>query len=600
MLKKTVRFLATAAVCAAFPAATLSEEPAAVAAFAASPWRETPARVGSLPGMWVKDAGFRGQWAPFRFRGSEFGQSVVLWNGTDLADPLTGTAELGFVPDAWIDSTAVFSGPDPDGAGAVGAVLALGSGRPIPARPVTDILYDKDAGGFGRTCVSFSRPLSRRLSFRFGLADRNTSDGSSEPGSSDRTIHGEALFRISNGWRAGFLHGNRLWNADLPFRAVPPGDSTAVGPFPLRRDRVLQRLRVEADRMNTVIDLTRDRVETRLAEGRDVSAWNAAFSARQSAGLNPALTWGLRVRRDDLKTAGAPRTSAWTAAAFADAGIRLPRRLEEDVQGRLVLSSDQRIRFAGSSRLTWSPSDRVRSWISFHQGLREPSPGERSGWMFMPFPALTTEDADRTGWKSGRSPNPSLHPERSENWETGLTMELTRRIRAGMLLYSRSVSDVIGLSSPGAWVNGGRTRFRGLETSASIGPFFGFSCSAALNWARSENESGFTLFDRPNVWASGSAVWRASLFGGDLVPVCSAGFRMWSEFWGETAGSGGYFPALLPAAVPLDVRVSAVIMERACLSFGWQNVMAASAALVPGYPLPARLTTFGIRWILFD
>jgi hypothetical protein len=608
MKNASVWILAAALAGAAFPTDARCDEsgnpPAwpetAVVSFGASTWRETAGRFGSLPGVWMKDTGYRGQWAPFRFRGSEFSHSVVLWNGMDLSDPLTGTADLGFMPDAWIDTLRTASGSDPDGRGAIGAVLDIASGGGIAGRPVTDIVYDKDGGGFGRTCVSFSRPLSRRLSFRVALADRNTSDSSAEPESRDRTVHGQVRFKVSDSWRLEYTHGAGDWNAALPFTAAVPGDSASRNPFPFDRNRQIHRLRVEGNRLNTVLDFLSDRTRYGLADEPDISAGNTGLSLRQSSGRNPLLAWGLRAKQEDLAVSGPDPDPVWTGSSFADATVRLHESLTAGAQGRFVLSSDRAVRFAGSARLSWMPSGAASAWVSFHQGLREPSTGERSGWMFMPFPALTTEDAVRTGWRSPHHPNRSLRPERSENWEAGVRMSVSDRIRGGLCLYSRTVSDVIGFSASGAWANGATSRFRGFETDACIGPFFGFSCSASLNWGRFEDAGGFSLFDRPNVWASGSAVWSASFFGGDLVPAVSAGIRSWSEFWSEMQGAGFFYPVLLPTAAPLDIKLSAVIMERACVSFGWQNVLSASAALVPGYPLPVRLTTFAFRWMLFE
>lgn len=608
MKKATAWILAVTAAWTVLPAVGRCDESVteradpltAVTAFGASIWRETPDRIGSLPGIWMKDTGYRGQWAPFRFRGSEFSQSTVLWNGTDLSDPLTGTADLGFMPEAWIDTLRAATGPDPYGRGAIGVVLDIDSGIRIPARPVTDIVYDKDGGGFNRTCASFSRPLSRRLSFRVGFADRNTSDGSTEPESRNRTLHGQIHFRVSDSWRLEYLHGSGDWHAELPFTAAVPGDSTAWNPFPFYRNRLLHRLRAEEKGLNTVLDLTWDRTRYGLSDAPEISARNMELSLRQSSGTNPLLSWGLAAKHEALALSGPDPEGVWTGSAFTDAAVPLPADWTAGGQVRLVRSADGNFRSAGSARLSWQPAGTASAWISFHQGLREPSAGERTGLMFLPFPALTTDDAVRTGWRSPLVQNPSLRPERSVNWEAGFRTRINDRIRAGLCVYSRTVSNVIGLTSSGAWDNGGRMRFRGLETDAGLGPFLGFSCSAALNWGRFEDDNGFTLFDRPNVWASGSAVWRLSLFGGDLVPMLSAGFHSWSEFWSEMPGAGYFYPVLLPAAVPLDFKLSAVVMKRACVSFGWRNVLSSSAALVPGYPLPVRLTTFGFRWMLFD
>jgi hypothetical protein len=72
------------------------------ASFSKSVCRETADILRNFPGIWAKQLGSR-----------EFGQSVALWNGFEIADPWTGLTDINWIPDAWIDSVTVYPALSP-------------------------------------------------------------------------------------------------------------------------------------------------------------------------------------------------------------------------------------------------------------------------------------------------------------------------------------------------------------------------------------------------------------------------------------------------------------------------------------------------------
>ena len=137
------------------------------------PYQETADVIGILPAMWVKGLGVQGQWNPLRFRGSDYAQTVFLFNGINFNDPWTGLPDWNFLPEAWLDSIRCLPALNPHGPAAIGAVVDASSGREPGGRPLTGIAYSRTGDGFSRTSASFSKAVSNRMTIRAAGAFRN-------------------------------------------------------------------------------------------------------------------------------------------------------------------------------------------------------------------------------------------------------------------------------------------------------------------------------------------------------------------------------------------------------------------------------------------
>jgi outer membrane cobalamin receptor len=177
-------------------------------AFSRIPYRETAGVIEILPGMWMKDLGAQGQWNPVRYRGGGFSQTVFLVNGFNFNDPWTGMPDWNFLPEAWLDSVKCHSAMNPFGVTPVGAVIDAATERELAQRPLTEIAYSKTGDGFSRTCASFSKAVSNRLTLRAAAAFRNYGESVIPPASDDVTVHGQARFRLSPDWRMEYFFGH--------------------------------------------------------------------------------------------------------------------------------------------------------------------------------------------------------------------------------------------------------------------------------------------------------------------------------------------------------------------------------------------------------
>jgi hypothetical protein len=562
--------------------------------------RETTGLFESLPGFWVKRLGVGGQSVPFRFRGSEWNQSVALLNGMDLADPWTGIADPDAVPDAWTDSIAVYPSVNPFGLNAAGAVIDLASARDLPARALTRIVYDKDADGYERTRFSFSRSVSGRAVVLAG-ADMQKGGGEGSPVPADgRDVRALLRVRLPGAWRLeGLWSGSRM-DRGLPFPAkVPPPAEWSAPLAGFDRSLLRRGLTAAGGFLGTRLALFQTLGEYRMAGKPLARAGRTSLLLSQSWDRILPLAWGGETRFESLEPDGRGREKRTTGRAFVSSAWDPFRRTRVSAQADIRRSSDGRWRWGGSGLAAWTPDSAWTVHASASSGLRDPSLGETSGFWFFPFPALTPEE-----WSAGASAAPdssagSLRPERSLSVEAGLSVRPGPAAAAGLSVYRRSVRDFI-VRPAGRFVNRGERIFMGAEGSLRLGPWHALSAEASLNWMRAETGDGGRLYDRPTVWGRAAVTWTASWFGGDLKPGISAAFSSWGGFW-AMAGPSDVFTGLpVPEGRTLDVCASARVMERAFVYFTMGNALAGGAVSVPGHPLPGRLTRFGLSWDLFD
>jgi hypothetical protein len=563
--------------------------------------RETSDILRTFPGMWEKQLGSRGQWSPVRFRGCDFGQSAVFWNGFEITDPWTGYPDLSLIPDAWIDSLKVYPALSPLPVRPIGAVVDMASDRGTRKRPVTRINYDKDGNGYGRTFIEFSRPFSTRLDLGFGLAFRKYGNEGFSPGSDDETMHGQVNYRIAKEWKLAYRILRDKSNLDLPFSIYVPGD-TLLQILP-RFDRRQTRhfVNVSGAFLETEFRIDRASFAYGLERCPGVEANHTELLLSQSAvaGKLP-LAWGVRIKWEDFSTPVIGRETSRTAHALLGTRIPFFRIFQTDVQAHVHSSTNRGVDFLGSGQVSWRPVDTFSGWISLFQGIRDPSTGERTGWFFSPFPPLTPND-----WLSSLSqvdpaPNPSLHSERSFNFETGFEARLNPLVETTIRLHGRKVENLIVRSESGKFINTDGNRFWGAESSIRLGPFRNFSADIALNYLKSQDDARQNLFDRPNFWGNGDLSWTGSFFSGDLLPTLSADIRTSSEFWNVLSRPDAFATELLPFQYLVDVKLSAVIMKKAAFSFAYENCLDGRVEWVAGHPVPSRLFVFGFSWELLD
>ena len=565
-----------------------------------SPYQETAGLLNVIPGMWAKDLGHQGQWNPIRYRGGDFTHLTLLLNGFEFNDPWTGLPDINFVPQAWVDSVKSYPAINPYGLSEIGAVVDVASGRILIQRPLTQIAYEKTSDGFGRTCASFSKAVSTRLTLRAAAAFRNYGKALRFPGSDDNTIYGQARFHLSDQWRMDYFFGRAGTESDLPFQGIAPGDTSFSDQIRFRRNQIHHIMTVSSVFLDTRLSVHYGSYDYRIEDRREFNAPKTSIRLEQSwNGLLP-LSWGFQSDWIKLKTDGFDSGNRWTGRAFIAAHATILPNLFARIQAGVQSSGEGRANLLGSGLMNWTASDKLAAWLSVHQGLRDPSLGEWTGCDFLPFPAVSSEEAPILIPNILAVPNRSLLPERSVNAEVGIETRRATWIRLRMCVFGRRVERTIERSLSGEFLNGTGQRFWGAESSVELGPWHHVSARAALNYLKAENARGYLLFDRPNFYGSGQVMWQGSFFKDDLAPAVAVRLRSWSEFWNSTIRYGETAAVLVPFASLLDVKVSATVMKKATVYWMMENILGAQAWSVAFFPLPVRLTTFGMTWELFD
>jgi hypothetical protein len=565
-----------------------------------SPYQETAGLLNDIPGMWVKDLGQQGQWNPVRYRGGDFTHSTLLLNGFEFNDPWTGLPDVNFIPQAWVDSVKCYPAMNPAGLSAIGAVMDIASGIEPSQRPLTEIAYEKTSDGFGRTCASFSKAVSSRLTLRAAAAFRKYGEGLHFPESDDNTIYGQARFRLSGQWRMDYFFGRAGTESDLPFRGIAPGDTSFLDQFRFRRNQTHHIMTVSSVFLDTRLSVRHDAYDYRIEGRREFTAPKTSIRLLQSWNGPLPLSWGFQSEWVELKTAGFESGNRWTGRVFAATHARLLPGLLARIQAGVHGSREGRASLLGSGLVNWTASEAMNAWMSVHQGIRDPALGEWTGCDFLPFPAITFEKTPTLFPDALSVPNRRLLPERSVNAEGGIEIRLPSRMRLRLCAFGRNVERTIELSPSGGFRNGAGQRFWGAESSVELGPWHHVSARGAVNYLKSENPRGGILFDRPNFHGSGEVTWMGSFFSDDLAPAVSMRLRSWSEFWNSATRNAETAAVLIPFASLLDVKVSATIMKKASVYWMIENVIGTRAWSVADFPLPVRLTTFGLTWELFD
>jgi hypothetical protein len=578
-----------------------SEDETVKASFSKLVCRETADILQNFPGIWTKQLESRGQWRPFRFRGSEFSQSVALWNGFEITDPWTGRPDLSWIPDAWIDSVKVFPVLGPRPFRPIGAVIDIESDQGSKRRPVTRIDYDKDRNGYGRTFVTFSKPFSTRLDLGFGLAVRQYGNAGALHAYDDEYVHGQMAYRITQGWKLTYRYIRDKSKLDLPFSTYVPSD-TLLQTFPRFDIRQTHHfLSVSGPFLRTEVRIRRSSYAYGVIVSPDVYAHQTGFSLQQAADSTiPSLSWGVQFKWEDFSTPVLRRENGTTAHAMLGTHFSFLRNFRADIQAHTHFSTDRRIYVLGSGQVSWRPADALSSWVAMFQGVRDPSLGERTGWFFSPFPPVTPNDWAAALQPLKSSSSRSLHPERSINAEAGCEVRLNLKIKATLRTYGRETEGLIVRSTSGAFVNAVRNRFWGAESSFRLGPFWNCSADIVLNYLKSEDDTRRDLFDRSNFWGNGCVSWTGSFFSGDLIPTLAVSIQTWSEFWNVLDRPNVPSMELLPFQYLMNVKLIAAIMKKAAASFTLENCLGSRAELVVGHPLPSRLFVFGFSWELLD
>ncbi|HDQ45349.1 MAG TPA: TonB-dependent receptor [bacterium] len=562
-----------------------------------------------LPGIWVRDLGLTGQFAPFRFAGAPAEQSVLCVDGVPLAEPWTEAVDLNRIPPEMVERIEIYPETNPFGLSQIGAAVNLVTRRPEPKRPETTFLYRTGGNGYSDLDIAFAQTFFSRLSLSSAVTLRKFAEDVPGIAYREQGVRARIAYRILERLRFRYDIMDGRHEGDMPHALTLPDHSARLSRPARKITHRDQRLALESSVLDLksilLVQMARSeylfRPETaegpppsRTPVGRTALDWSQ--DARQ-AGL--PLGWGLRLSENRLTGRDGKKFTAREQTAHVridpEYGTVSPRA---DLV--LVRFMEDAPRLSPALSADWRPSASASAGFSVSRRFRHPSLGETSGYALPAGPPETPDEYRRRYLGTAPFGNQSLKPERSD--QAGIHIRLTPLppLDATVRFFMRDTRDRIRFNpdtlSPG-FVNSGKARFGGIETMFRAGPFHRIELSGVVNYLRAVDGGGNFLQERPAVWGRGAVSWSQVFFRGDLKVrlQAAAGFR--SEFWALVqdqsvlAGDPG---------VIFDLKAVLTVMKHADVFLELDNLLNAGQFRVYGFPQTGRAFRYGLRWTVFD
>jgi iron complex outermembrane recepter protein len=401
----------------------------------------------------VRQRGANSMQADFSIRGGSFGQTLVLVDGlrmndsqtghhnSDLPIPLDSVARIEILPGA---------GSAHYGADAVGGVINV-----ITRRPESSFMRLRGGLGnfgtnqqraeFGHTRGEFYQQvsLSRELSTGF-IANRDYRylGGAYQAGIRTRWGNSSVLLASSD----------RVFGAQGFYGNFPSWERTKSWWVSGRQEFGSRTEASFAYRRHTdLFVLFRDN-PLRYTNHHIKNAVQAALRRRDPIGDKFQVSYGVEGFNDDIVSNNLGNRSRARGAAYAVVDARALRRFSVSFGARQEI-------YSGGQR-AFSPLASAAFWASSKIKIR----GNASRAFRLPtFTDLYYRDPANIG-------NPNLRSERAANYEGGVDLYLTERVRVETTVFRRNERDVIDfvrsdLTSPWRAINFQQLNFTGLETA---------------------------------------------------------------------------------------------------------------------------------------
>jgi vitamin B12 transporter len=448
----------------------------------------------SVPGMTVAQAGAPGQQTSVFTRGANSSQTLLLWNGIPLNQPLFGDVNWQFVPTEGVERVEVVRGPFSAlyGSNAVGGVVQLLTG----AR--RGVLFDLEGGerGYVRGGLAAGAGLGAA---QLDLAGNVRRSDDTRPGFNDFFDGEDLVARVLWGLRPGTSLG-LVARADdsrtgVPFSSGVPTPRTTISwqereaavPVEATGDRWLINARIAEARFTAGFRSPDDPfgafssdTRSQTLDGRLVGSWHVLRQPGQDLEVSLGTEGeGVRVTNRDSFGTNLDRAHQRTWAGFGqgswsggpvhfDLGLR---RDDNDVYG-----GQTSLRGGGVWRL--AAGTRLRA--SAGQAFRAPTLGE----LYFPF-----------------SGNPGLRPETGTSYEAAIEQDAGpwRLLLAGFenRQHNLIVFDPVAFRD----LNVGRARSRGLEGQVGFRGRWVYGQVNATRLEAVDQTTGLPLLRRPK-WSA--------------------------------------------------------------------------------------------------
>ena len=567
--------------------------------------------LATLPGLWVRDLGTTGQWASFRMAGSDENQPLVLLDGRPLMNPWTGICDLNLVPVEMISKIDVYPSQNPFGCSAIGGLINIVT-RDVPSnRPYTKFVYRTGDHNFSDLDITYGQKISSRFEILSGALLQKFGENLPDKKFKGQQIRSKIKVTLSRsiGLRYSVLHNKS--DLDIPYSIPIPGDTVSLASPHQKRSRYDHTLAVDLAAWgirNTVgIDHTAisyDLSDNQTDVEKSYPAQSTAIRFHQrTVILGLPLSLGIRMQRRQLRNSGGIWHKDTIIHGFFHGDFTAFRRCRNSFQVNPHVSTDDRLRWLLSNRLSVKIAERWSMWAGYAEAVRDPTLGERFGYPFLPTVSVTQNQLWLRDSGMNVIANPDLEPEFSRALETGMHWKW-RAVQTYIRGYTRTARNLIRATEGDGiirFTNETKETFLGMETRVMLGPWWGFRSAMTVNLIKATDADKNNLLERPNAWGNGTISWAHDFFEGDLKVNGCLGVRYWTGYW-RLVGDAPETSALLyqNPGLMLDFKIWCTVIKNATVSFAVDNILGTDVAYVSAFPMPQQAIRFGFSWELYD
>lgn len=557
--------------------------------------------LAELPGLNLWHTGIPGQWFALGIRGQDANRTRILLDGVPIEDPWTGYPDLNWIPSEWLDSVRVHAGPAPFSASFGGRIFLKTRGDEIN-RPSTRFAYCQGENDLNRLDVSFVQPLGQKTKFIFGATHGGFGKQLPDRESDLTAFRTKIIFRPRTDWKFCYTILSNRQDAALPFSSVLPGDTAGLNSVRRETGRMDHAFQISGSfgKLSNEWTVHCASLDYTLQTDSDrrtfpVRTCDARIEQSLMRSTVP-LSWGLFFNRNELRAVQSENARQNILEGFIQADFPLCKRL--------ILSARITPYFSGygndlngSLRMTSRLSPSLICKIQAAKGTQTPTLGETTGLLHRPIPRMPMHSIFPFG---SVLTNPALRCETDWSVESGFDYRPNGKIRADFSAFTGRIQDAIGRqSTPDGFqfVNSGIVRFGGTESVLEWHPFSGWEAEGVLNTVQSVDGRNQSLYDRPAFWGNVGVTGKQSLFQNDLVFIFGIRCRFSDGYWLPDVNGPAFW---IPARTLLDVKCTAVVMQRARLFVSMDNCLRQKACISDFLYYPENFIQMGATWELFN
>ncbi|MFC1501909.1 TonB-dependent receptor plug domain-containing protein [bacterium] len=565
-----------------------------------------------VPGLWIRDTGLPGQWSSGRIWGCYDNQLILLIDGQILNDPWTGSHDLNLIPVEMIERVEVYPTMNPFARTAIGGVVNIVSKNITSNKPYTKIVYRSGKDAFSDLDVTFGQKLSSKLDIISGVILKKYGESIPSEKYSAQKTRAKIRFRPSENLFFGYSVLHNKYDVDIPYSFPVAGDTILLTSPHRKRIQYNHLLQMDWNvwklKNSLTIDYTtisQENYDKPLSLRKIIPVHRTGIQLKQNYSIqNMHLTWGLETKYYHLQIPDSTKYKESTTHAFLMGEFLLSPEVNTLFQIQAHRSFDNKWSILPAFQFQWSGLKHLALWAGYSQSLREPSLGERFGYLDWIRIPVTLNQIQGMEHAHPYSPNSSLQPETSQTIDAGTLWRISPQFHVKLRGYYRWIRNLIEIESgPEEWqyINGADNQFSGIEGEIEWNFWHSFQARLTLHIQKATDSNGNNLLERPNFLSNTAITWQRPLFKGDLDVFLRLNYRFISDYWNYITGNpaDAYLQINGPAHL-LDFKATFFISKRGGFTFAVDNILGTEIATVSNFPLPGLSTRIGFSWELFE